>query len=141
MPYQESGSTSNLYYSFDVAGSHIVMLGSYTDFDENSAQYKWLEADLDKVDRKTTPWVIVLLHAPWYNTNLAHKGEGESMRKAMEDLLYKARVDVVFAGHVHAYERFVSHFFSLRNFYFLHANFCFGKIQLMRNILYYIGKY
>ncbi|TYH77030.1 hypothetical protein E1A91_D04G119300v1 [Gossypium mustelinum] len=106
MPYQESGSTSNLYYSFDVAGSHIIMLGSYTDFDEDSAQYKWLESDLRKVDRKKTPWVIALLHAPWYNTNLAHKGEGESMRKAMEDLLYRARVDVVFAGHVHAYERF-----------------------------------
>ena len=71
------------------------MLGSYTDFDEDSAQYKLLEADLGKVDRKTTPWVIVLLHAPWYNTNLGHKGEGESMSKAMEDLLYKARVDVV----------------------------------------------
>ncbi|EOY08203.1 Purple acid phosphatase 21 [Theobroma cacao] len=106
MPYQESGSTSNLYYSFDVAGSHIIMLGSYTDFDETSAQYKWLEADLGKVDRTKTPWVVVLLHAPWYNTNSAHKGEGESMRKAMEDLLCKARVDVVFAGHVHAYERF-----------------------------------
>ena len=53
-----------MYYSFDVAGSHIVMLGSYTDFDEDSAQYKLLEADLGKVDRKTTPWVIVLLHAP-----------------------------------------------------------------------------
>lgn len=61
-----------------------------------------------KVDRKTTPWVVVLLHAPWYNTNEAHEGEGESMRVAMECLLFSARVDVVFSGHVHAYERFVS---------------------------------
>ncbi|KAI3471829.1 hypothetical protein Pfo_028482 [Paulownia fortunei] len=52
------------------------------------------------------PWIFVLIHAPWYNSNLAHRGEGESMRKAMEQMLYKARVDVVFAGHVHAYERF-----------------------------------
>ncbi|GAV66095.1 Metallophos domain-containing protein/Metallophos_C domain-containing protein, partial [Cephalotus follicularis] len=106
MPHEESGSTSNLYYSFEVAGSHIVMLGSYTDFDADSDQYKWLQADLENVDRKKTPWIIVVLHAPWYNTNTAHQGEGESMRKAMERLLYKARVDVVFAGHVHAYERF-----------------------------------
>ncbi|CAK9188149.1 unnamed protein product [Ilex paraguariensis] len=106
MPYQESGSNSNLYYSFDVAGTHIVMLGSYTDFDASSDQYKWLKADLAKVDRIKTPWILVLLHAPWYNTNSAHKGEGESMRKAMEEMLYKAQVDVVFAGHVHAYERF-----------------------------------
>lgn len=106
MPFRESGSTSNLYYSFDVVGVHVVMLGSYTDFDAGSDQFQWLQADLNKVDRRRTPWLVVLLHAPWYNTNTAHKGEGESMRKAMEELLYRARVDVVFAGHVHAYERF-----------------------------------
>jgi hypothetical protein len=30
------------------------------------------------------------------------------MRAAMEHLLYAAKVDIAFAGHVHAYERFVS---------------------------------
>ncbi|XP_010527678.1 PREDICTED: purple acid phosphatase 22-like [Tarenaya hassleriana] len=106
MPFAESGSSSNLYYSFDVSGVHVVMLGSYTDFNSDSDQFRWLENDLGKVDRKTTPWVVVLLHAPWYNTNTAHQGEGESMRNSMEELLYNSRVDVVFAGHVHAYERF-----------------------------------
>ncbi|XP_052173357.1 purple acid phosphatase 22-like [Diospyros lotus] len=106
MPHKESGSKSNLYHSFQVAGVHVVMLGSYVDFRASSDQYKWLTADLAKVDRAVTPWLIVVLHAPWYNTNVAHKGEGESMRNAMEELLYKERVDVVFAGHVHAYERF-----------------------------------
>ncbi|KAF4384102.1 hypothetical protein G4B88_030998 [Cannabis sativa] len=106
MPYLQSASTSNLYYSFEIAGSHVIMLGSYTDFDSDSDQFKWLAADLAGIDRVKTPWVFALVHAPWYNTNLAHRGEGESMRKALEELLYKARVDVVFAGHVHAYERF-----------------------------------
>ncbi|CAB4317589.1 unnamed protein product [Prunus armeniaca] len=108
MPYEESGSDSNLYYSFDVAGVHVIMLGSYTDFDPTSAQYQWLQTDLGKVDRGRTPWIVVLIHAPWYNSNKAHQGESESidMKDAMEDLLYQARVDVVFAGHVHAYERF-----------------------------------
>ncbi|KAJ4819468.1 Purple acid phosphatase [Rhynchospora pubera] len=107
MPYRESGSTSNLYYSFDVAGAvHVIMLGSYAQFGPHSDQYKWLVSDLSKVDRSVTPWLIVLLHAPWYNTNEAHQGEGEDMRKAMEALLYGGRVDIVFAGHVHAYERF-----------------------------------
>ncbi|KAL2323100.1 hypothetical protein Fmac_027479 [Flemingia macrophylla] len=106
MPYKESGSTSNLYYSFEVAATHVIMLGSYTHFDAHSKQYTWLQSVLAKVDRKRTPWVIALLHAPWYNTNEAHEGEGEDMRQAMEGLLYEARVDLVFAGHVHAYERF-----------------------------------
>lgn len=43
MPFTESGSNSNLYYSFDVAGVHIVMLSSYTDYDERSDQYRWLK--------------------------------------------------------------------------------------------------
>ncbi|KAJ0613064.1 putative Acid phosphatase [Helianthus annuus] len=90
MPFEESGSGSNLYYSFEVAG------------------YRWLVSDLKKVDRNKTPWLVVLIHAPWYNSNYAHQGEIQSvgMMDAMEGLLYKARVDVVLAGHVHAYERF-----------------------------------
>ncbi|KAL3628303.1 putative purple acid phosphatase 20 [Castilleja foliolosa] len=109
MPYAESGSPSNLFYSFQVVGVHVFMLGSYTDFGPDSDQYRWLEADLNRLDRSKTPWLVAIVHAPWYNSNEAHQGEDESvgMKKAMEDLLYKARVDVVFAGHVHAYERFV----------------------------------
>ncbi|XP_061994554.1 purple acid phosphatase 22-like [Rosa rugosa] len=105
MPYKESGSTSNLYYSFEVAGTHIIMLGSYAEYHSESEQYSWLVADLAKIDRKRTPWVVVVLHAPWYNTNTAHQGDEEGMRVAMEELLYKARVDLVYSGHVHAYER------------------------------------
>ncbi|XP_073016936.1 probable purple acid phosphatase 20 [Primulina eburnea] len=109
MPYKESNSSSNLYYSFEVAGVHVVMLGSYTDFEPGSDQYRWVQADLNMVDRRKTPWLIVVVHAPWYNSNEAHQGESESvdMKKALEDLIYGARVDAVFAGHVHAYERFV----------------------------------
>ncbi|GMP84521.1 hypothetical protein CsSME_00038019 [Camellia sinensis var. sinensis] len=108
MPFEQSGSNSNLYYSFEVAGVHVIMLGSYTDFGPSSAQYSWLQSDLRKVDRTKTPWLVVLLHAPWYNSNTAHQGEVESvnMKAAMEGLLYGARVDVIFSGHVHAYERF-----------------------------------
>ncbi|CAA6667579.1 unnamed protein product [Spirodela intermedia] len=89
MPYGESSSSSNLYYSFDVAGGsvHVLMLGSYAEFGPSSDQRRWLEADLAKVDRSRTPWLV-------------------EMRKALEELLYRARVDIVFAGHVHAYERF-----------------------------------
>ncbi|KAM7468273.1 hypothetical protein LguiB_015835 [Lonicera macranthoides] len=108
MPFEESASNSNLFYSFEVAGVHVIMLGSYTDFNPGSSQYSWLESDLRKVDRKKTPWLVVLVHAPWYNSNTAHQGEKESvgMKEAMEGLLFGAHVDIIFTGHVHAYERF-----------------------------------
>lgn len=86
------------------------------------------QADLAKVDRKRTPWLIVLLHAPWYNSNWAHQGEGDSMMASMEPLLYSAHVDMVIAGHVHAYERVV----GLESLYIpqLHFDFC-REIQIL----------
>ncbi|XP_040384547.1 probable purple acid phosphatase 20 [Oryza brachyantha] len=110
MPYDAgaSPSGSNLYYSFDVAGGavHVIMLGSYTDYAAGSAQHRWLQGDLASVDRARAAFVVALVHAPWYNSNEAHRGEGDGMRAAMEELLHGGRVDAVFAGHVHAYERF-----------------------------------
>ncbi|XP_047046290.1 probable purple acid phosphatase 20 [Lolium rigidum] len=110
MPFDAgaSPSGSNLYYSFDVAGgaAHVIMLGSYTDYVAGTAQHEWLQGDLAGIDRRKTCFVVALVHAPWYNSNKAHQGEGDAMRDAMEALLYGARVDAVFAGHVHAYERF-----------------------------------
>ncbi|XP_047052726.1 probable purple acid phosphatase 20 [Lolium rigidum] len=110
MPYDAgaSPSGSNLYYSFDVAGGavHVIMLGSYSDYKAGTAQHSWLQGDLAMIDRGKVSFVVALVHAPWYNSNKAHQGEGDDMRDAMEALLYGARVDAVFAGHVHAYERF-----------------------------------
>lgn len=104
-PSTFSESNTNLYYSFEVAGLHVIMLGCYADYSRKSQQYAWLERDLAKVDRSRTPWLIVGMHAPWYNSNVAHQGEMEDMRNTMEGLLFEYGVDAVFSGHVHAYER------------------------------------
>ncbi|KAH7624700.1 putative Purple acid phosphatase 22 [Nannochloris sp. 'desiccata'] len=105
LPHKRSGSSSNLYYSYEIAGIHVIMLGSYAPFDESSDQYAWLRKDLESVDRIATPWVIASMHAPWYNSNHNHYGDGEEMRISMESVLYEHGVDAVVAGHVHAYER------------------------------------
>lgn len=104
-PSEESGSYSTFYYSFNVGGIHFIMLGAYSFYNQSGEQYKWLEQDLAKVDRSVTPWLIATWHAPWYSTYKAHYREVECMRVAMEDLLYSYGVDLVFNGHVHAYER------------------------------------
>jgi len=51
--------------SYEVAGAHVVMLGSYAPYLEDSAQYAWLRRDLASVDRGRTPWLIAAMHAPW----------------------------------------------------------------------------
>lgn len=70
-------------------------------------QWRWLEEELKRVDREKTPWLIVLMHVPIYNSNDAHYMEGESMRVVFESWFVHYKVDVIFAGHVHAYERSV----------------------------------
>ena len=108
LPAAPSGSPSPLFYSYDVAGAHVVMLGSYAAFGAGSEQAAWLARDLAAVDRARTPWVVAGLHAPWYNSNYNHYGEGEGMRAALEAALARHGVDLVVAGHVHAYERSVA---------------------------------
>ncbi|XVF07697.1 hypothetical protein REPUB_Repub06bG0162300 [Reevesia pubescens] len=115
MPFEESGSDSNLYYSFDVAGVHVIMLGSYTDFDPDSDQFK-----------------------------CAHQGEPESdlMKKFMEGLIHKARVDFVFTGHVHAHERFVSFnsFSYVIHYHHHHLQFLpFSLVSTYANPLAYLS--
>eukprot|EP00041_Stephanoeca_diplocostata_P035606 m.1261150 g.1261150 ORF g.1261150 m.1261150 type:complete len:514 (-) comp24730_c0_seq10:3210-4751(-) len=103
-----------LYYSLEIGNIHVVMINSYQNFVEpetwgtnESDQYKWLVDDLAHVNRYMTPWVIVVLHAPWYNSNSHHQNETEeyTLRILMEPVLYRYQVDVLFAGHVHSYER------------------------------------
>jgi hypothetical protein len=67
----------------------------------------WLKNELASVNRTQTPWLIVVFHSPWYNSNGYHYMEGETMRVQFEAWLVKAKVDIVFSGHVHAYERTV----------------------------------
>ncbi|KAK3000810.1 hypothetical protein RJ639_021763 [Escallonia herrerae] len=105
VPSEESGSNSNFYYSFDAGGVHFIMLGAYVNYNTTGAQYAWLEADLQKIDRRVTPWLVAAWHPPWYNSYSSHYQEFECMRLQMEALLYRCGVDIVFSGHVHSYER------------------------------------
>ncbi|KAJ4897014.1 Purple acid phosphatase 10 [Raphanus sativus] len=50
------------------------------------------------------PWLIFLMHSPWYNSYDYHYMEGETMRVMYEPWLVENEVYVVFEGHVHGYE-------------------------------------
>ncbi|KAG6420000.1 hypothetical protein SASPL_116514 [Salvia splendens] len=104
-PHKESGSSSPFYYSFNAGGIHFVVLGGYAAYGKTDDQYKWLQRDLANVNRDVTPWLVATWHPPWYTTYTAHYREVECMRVSMEELLYQYGVDIVFNGHVHAYER------------------------------------
>ena len=75
--------------------------------EDGSPQMDWLQKDLAGVDRSVTPWLVAVFHQPYMNSNDAHSmdTEGAPMQQAIEEVLNTYKVDLVFSGHVHAYER------------------------------------
>ncbi|KAF5787425.1 putative phosphoric monoester hydrolase [Helianthus annuus] len=104
-PFRSSGSTEPLWYSIKRASAYVIVLSSYSAYGMYTPQYQWLLEEFPKVNRSETPWLIVLMHSPWYNSNSYHFMEGETMRVMFEPWFVQYKVDLVFAGHVHAYER------------------------------------
>ncbi|KAK9715153.1 hypothetical protein RND81_06G146300 [Saponaria officinalis] len=104
-PYAASRSSCPLWYAVRRASAHIIVLSSYSPFVKYTPQWMWLRDELKRVNREETPWLIVLMHVPLYSSNDVHFMEGESMRLAFEKWFVHFKVDLVFAGHVHAYER------------------------------------
>ncbi|KAL3722570.1 hypothetical protein ACJRO7_034872 [Eucalyptus globulus] len=105
VPYRASNSTAPFWYSIKRASAYIIVLSSYSAYGKDTPQYLWLQQELPKVNRTETPWLIVTMHSPWYNSYNYHYMEGETMRVMYESWFVKYKVDVVFAGHVHAYEQ------------------------------------
>ncbi|KAL5206615.1 hypothetical protein ABZP36_034824 [Zizania latifolia] len=104
-PFRASGSTRPLWYSVRMASAHVIVLASYASYGKYTPQWTWLQEELKRVDRTVTPWLIVCVHSPWYNSNDYHYMEGETMRVQFERWVVDAKADVVLAGHVHSYER------------------------------------
>jgi predicted MPP superfamily phosphohydrolase len=64
-------------------------------------QLEWLEGELKA---SGSEWKIAFFHHPLYSSGTKH-GSDLELRKALEPMLIKYGVDVVFAGHEHFYER------------------------------------
>eukprot|EP00850_Spirogloea_muscicola_P020600 SM000221S06938 [mRNA] locus=s221:57752:60336:- [translate_table: standard] len=79
------------FYSFDAGLVHVIALSSYEAFTKYTQQYSWARQDLAAIDRAVTPFVVVFLYNPWYNTDLSHYLEGESMRHDYEGFLMQPR--------------------------------------------------
>ncbi|KAJ0402964.1 hypothetical protein P43SY_009221 [Pythium insidiosum] len=96
------------WYSFSLGLSHHIVLSSEHDCDQDSPMRRWLESELaQNVDRSRTPWLFVHLHRPLYCSEkyASDLNVSRLLRQCLEDVLLEHRVDAVFAGHYHAYER------------------------------------
>lgn len=100
--------TRNLFYSFDTKAVHFLYISTETNFLPGSSQYDFIKKDLESVDWKKTPFVVVQGHRPMYTTSneLRDAPIREMMLKYLEPLFVKNNVTLALWGHVHRYERF-----------------------------------
>ena len=96
-----AGPPGRGYYSFDVAGWHVISLNSNVNLRANSPQLRWLRADLAKHPSRCT---LAYWHHPRFSSGV-HGSDGRIA--PLWRTLYQAGVDVVLQGHDHSYERFV----------------------------------
>ncbi|HEX9652123.1 MAG TPA: metallophosphoesterase family protein [bacterium] len=89
---------NELWFSFDYGPAHFVAL-DYR-HPNNKKMIEWFEEDLANAHAK---WKFVYMHRPCYNTG-GHRSNWGS--EAWPALFQKHKIDIVFAGHSHLYERF-----------------------------------
>jgi hypothetical protein len=100
------------HYWFDEGNGRFVALNS--NHPSDPAQLKWFDTVFADAGDK---WRIAFFHHPLYSSGI-HAAEGRDViRPALEEALVRNRINVVFTGHEHLYERIapqrgVSHFVS-----------------------------
>lgn len=98
-PANNTSQTEN-YYSFDYGNAHVVVLNSNASTSPGSAQYTFLDQDLAA---SNATWNFVAFHHTIYSSS--HHGSDIVLRDNLVPLFDEHRVDVVFMGHDHDYER------------------------------------
>ena len=92
------------YYSFDWGNAHFTSLDSELYYEDSGGnldeQRAWLESDLAETRQ---PWKIVFLHRPLYSSS--EHGSDKMIREDLEPIFSRCKVNMVFSGHDHDYER------------------------------------
>lgn len=114
--HRAEGTHPEAYYSFDIGDVHVAViyqtiLSQYA-FRTNSAQYRWLDADL-AATRK--PWKIAIAHHP-IATSGGHRftdynqnglPDWQEYAEVLVPLLNRHSVQLYISGHDHTFERFL----------------------------------
>lgn len=95
-----AGPPGRGYYSYDLAGWHIIALNSNVSMRAGSLQERWLRRDLAQHRTRCTL-------AYWHHPRFSSGEHGNSTDpQPIWQALYDAGTDVVINGHDHTYERF-----------------------------------
>jgi predicted phosphodiesterase len=90
---------SNRWYSFDAGPVHVLAIDYHFEKDTHE-QFKFAKKDLNE---SKAPWKVIFLHNPIFNFGGHSSAWGHQHYLSM---FHEAKVDLVFGGHSHFYERF-----------------------------------
>ncbi len=98
------------YYHYRYGNADFFAIDTNKKVGPNSEQYKWLDRELAKSNAK---WKFVYHHHPAWSSDADDYGDARKGKSRLGDLnvrnlvtLYeKHKVDIVFNGHIHLYER------------------------------------
>ncbi|MBS2015882.1 MAG: metallophosphoesterase [Deltaproteobacteria bacterium] len=101
----ESLGGRDAYFHFESGGVHFFALNSELPLEPESAQGKWLSAQLTAATTQTGYRTsIVTMHRPW--VTCGDTGENVDLRTRWASPFAQAKVSVILQAHMHAYERF-----------------------------------
>ncbi|MGH7614974.1 MAG: metallophosphoesterase, partial [Gemmatimonadales bacterium] len=97
----QAGDSRTGYYSYDLGAWHVIALNSNIGMKAQSAQGRWLRADLAAT---TARCVLAYWHHPRFSSGTEHGSDSRTdpLWQTLDD--YGA--DIIISGHEHNYERF-----------------------------------
>lgn len=95
------------YYSFNYGNAHFLIIDTNKPYSSGSVQYLWIEDDLNSEAAKKADWIFACFHHPPWSQMWDSPGYTgtASVRQYLVPLFEMYKVDIVFNGHTHDYER------------------------------------
>jgi MYXO-CTERM domain-containing protein len=99
-----SATPARLYYSFRWSNTRFFMLNAFDDW-TNGEQRAWLDAEMKRAEsEKGLAWRVLVTHHGLWSSG-PHGASPRLAVAGVADLLASRKVDLVFSGHDHIYER------------------------------------
>ena len=96
--FRQGINTDSVWFSYNFGDIHFISLDYRRE--NETGMIKWFKNDLKNCNTK---WKIVYLHRPSYNVGGHRSHWGAPL---WQKLFREYKIDIVFAGHSHLYERF-----------------------------------
>jgi hypothetical protein len=103
-PDRATPNGTDTYYAYNYGDWRVYAMDSEISMTTSSAQYQWLENDLEANAREC---MVAYWHKPIVSSDADHGNDNNlNLGKPMWALLDSYGADLVLAGHAHDYERF-----------------------------------